>query len=286
MNESNSLEHSYEGTSVLNQFYETSVTLYVEGNDDIPFWNYLFRKFAPKGFYEMEQTHGKEGLQRYIDGIKNGKLRNVVVACDSDYACLLQKTGNPHPLIVTTYGHSIENSMFCKPMLAEYLSRLATSTKDYEEEVGRWISTIENDAYNLLLIDILNDQKPDGKSCKCLTMGFPRYSDGKGNLMPTKMRGVVSVAEQIFSLEDFNHAKRILDSVSKPRFKIIQGHFIEGAVNEFIHEKAKCSLSRNAIYGEFSACRGCDEVECEDIKYIRQEIENAVNYIQSNRQNS
>lgn len=280
-NDSNSLEHSFEGTSVLNQFYETSVTLYVEGDDDIPFWDNLFKKFAPRNFYEMEQTHGKEGLQRYIDGIKNGSLQNVMVACDADYSCISQGTANPNPLIVTTYGHSIENTMFCKPMLCGYLSRLTTSTKDYTGDVEQWISTVENDAYNLLLIDILNDQKPDGKSCRCLTMGFPRYSDGKGYLVQTKMSGVVSAAEQIFSSEDFNHAKGILDSVSKPMFKIMQGHFIEGAVNEFIHEKAKCSLSHKAIYGEFSACRGCDEIECEDLKYVRQEIENAVNFIQS-----
>ena len=277
--ESNSLEHSFEGTCVLNQFYETRVILYVEGNDDIPFWDNLFKKFAPKNFYEMEQTHGKEGLQRYIDGIKDGSLQNVMVACDSDYSCISQSPANSCPLIVTTYGHSIENSMFCKPMLAGYLSRLTTSTKDYMEEVERWISVIENDAYKLLQIDILNDQKPNGKSCKCLTMGFHRFSDGKGNLDKVKTNEAISRAELIFSPEDFDNAKRILNSANKPIYKILQGHFMEDAVNELVHEKAKCSLSRNAIYGEFSVCRGCDEAECEDIKYVRLEIENAVDFI-------
>lgn len=280
--ESNSLEHSFGGISVLNQFYGTSVTLYVEGDDDIPFWNCLFKKFAPKDFYEMEQTHGKEGLLRYIDGIKDGSLQNVMVACDSDYSCILQETSNSNPLIVTTYGHSIENSMFCKSMLAAYLSRITTSTKDYTEEVEQWLSTIENGAYKLLLIDILNAQKPDGNSYRCLTMGFPRFSDKKGNLLQAKVNEVVHEAEQIFSTEDFEKVKEILDSVNKPIYKILQGHFVAGAVNEFIHAKAKGSWPRNAIYGEFSDCRGCCNSECEDIKYVRQEIENAVNYIQSN----
>lgn len=278
--ESNSLEHSFEGLSVLNQFYETSVTLYVEGDDDIPFWNSLFKKFAPKDFYEMEQTHGKEGLQRYIDGIKNGQLQNVIVACDSDYSCILQDSNTAYPLIVTTYGHSIENSMFCKPMLIDYLSRLTTSTKDYTEDVEHWTSAIENDAYKLLQIDILNEQKPNGKSCKCLTMGFPRFSDGKGKLIQAKINEVVRAAEQIFTAEEFEEAKGKVDSVVKPLFKILQGHFVGGAVNEFLHEKANCSLSHKAIYAEFSACRGICDTECEDIKYIKKKIENAVNYIQ------
>lgn len=42
--ESNRLVHSNEGSSVLNQFYGTRVVLYVEGDDDIPFWNELFSK--------------------------------------------------------------------------------------------------------------------------------------------------------------------------------------------------------------------------------------------------
>lgn len=54
---SNSLEHSDAGVSVLNLFNESRVMIYVEGDDDIPFWNHLFKKFAPKDFYTMEQTH-------------------------------------------------------------------------------------------------------------------------------------------------------------------------------------------------------------------------------------
>lgn len=83
------IKHIFEGISVLNQFNETSVMLYVEGDDDIPFWKHLFKKYAPKNFCEIEQTHGKEGLELYKkEEIKNGTLHNVMVACDSDYSCI------------------------------------------------------------------------------------------------------------------------------------------------------------------------------------------------------
>ncbi len=278
----NSLEHSFEGISVLNQFNETSVMLYVEGDDDIPFWKHLFKKYAPKNFCEIEQTHGKKGLEQYKEGIKDGTLHNVMVACDSDYSCISSNTTASHPLIVTTYGHSIENSMFCKPMLADYIARLSTSTADYQEEVEHWVSVIENDAYRLLLIDILNDQKPDGQSCKCLTSGFSRYSDGKGKLRQTEVDKIVNEANQTYSSDDFDNAEAKLASLSKPRFKIFQGHFIEGAVNEFIRAMAHCTLSRKAIYGEFSVCRGFCTTECEDRLFAKKEIEDAVNFVKNN----
>lgn len=282
--ETNNLEHSFEGISVLNQFNETCVMLYVEGDDDIPFWNHLFRKYAPRKFCEIEQTHGKEGLDQYKEGIRNGSLHNVMVACDSDYSCVSANTTESHPLIITTYGHSIENSMFCKPMLADYISRLSTSSDDNQEEVEHWISVIENDAYKLLLIDILNDIKPDGHSCKCLTLGFPRFSDGKGNLRQTEIDKIIDEATKVYSSKDFENAETKLKSLSKPRFKVLQGHFIEGAVNEFIRTKAHCSLPRKAIYGEFSVCRGFCNGECEDMLFVKKEIENAVNYVKNKKQ--
>ena len=82
--ELNILHHSDEAISVLGQFYETKIILYVEGNDDIPFWDNLFKKYAPSHFYEIDQTHGKERLQEISNGIIEGKISNVIVACDAD----------------------------------------------------------------------------------------------------------------------------------------------------------------------------------------------------------
>lgn len=281
--ETNNLEHSFEGISVLNQFNETCVMLYVEGVDDIPFWKHLFKKYAPRKFCEIEQVNGKENLQLYKNGIRNGSLRNVMVACDSDYSCISGYVDS-HPLIVTTYGHSIENSMFCKPMLADYMSRLAKSTYDYQEDVERWMATIEDDAYKLLLIDLLNHIKPKGQSCKCLVLGFPRFSDGKGNLKQTEVDKIYDEAMRIYSSEDVEKVKVKLDALEIPLFKVLQGHFLEGAINEFIRTKAHCSLSRNAIYGEFSVCREFCNGECEDRLFVKKEIENAVNYVKNKKQ--
>lgn len=278
---SNSLAHSNGGISVLNQFYGTNVMLYVEGDDDIPFWDNLFRRFSPPNFYTIEQTHGKEVLQTYINGIKDGTLSNVMVACDSDYSALLETEIVTHPLIVTTFGHSIENTMFCIPMLASYICRLKKTTENLSASVSTWIHVFEDKGRELLKIDVLNALKPRGQSCKCLNKGFPRFSDGKGYFDDTKLSTFLHQTRNVYTEDERGEVEEKLNASSRPIYKVIQGHFIEGATNEYIRKEAGCSLSRSAIYAEFSYCRRLCDNMCEDLIYVKTEIENAVQHLNS-----
>lgn len=72
-----------------------------------------------------------------------------------------------------------------------------------------------------------------------------------------------------------------LKALDKPLYKIIHGHFIEGATNEYIRKESGCTLSRSAIYAEFSNCRRLCEEICEDLTFVKAEIENAVQFIKS-----
>lgn len=278
---SNRLSHSNGGTSVLNQFYDTTIMLYVEGDDDITFWDNLFMRYSPPNFYTIEQTHGKEGLQTYIDGIKDGTLSNVIVACDSDYSAFSESGVEAHPLIVTTFGHSIENTMFCIPMLVSYIRRLKKTSEDFSESVVTWISVLEETGQDLWKIDILNSLKPRGHSCKCLTKGFPRFSNGKGYFDDSKLSNFLNQTSNVYTDEEKNEVEEKLKALDKPLYKIIQGHFIEGATNEYIRKESGCTLSRSAIYAEFSNCRRLCEEICEDLTFVKAEIENAVQFIKS-----
>ena len=46
-----------------------------------------------------------------------------------------------------------------------------------------------------------------------------------------------------------------------------------------LRKNASCSLSRKAIYAEFSCCRDLCKESCKDIEFIKTEINNAVEYI-------
>lgn len=101
--ENNQLVHSAAAINVTHQFYDKRFMLYVEGDDDIVFWDEHFKKYMPSTFYEIEQVHGKENLTRYIEGIKDGTLQNVVVACDSDFTLFLEIDPLNSPFIIKTY---------------------------------------------------------------------------------------------------------------------------------------------------------------------------------------
>lgn len=184
-------------------------------------------------------------------------------------------------MIVTTYGHSIENTMFCVPMMASYIGRLKATSESMAEEVVTWISSLEEKGRELLKIDILN-LKPGGNSCKCLTCGFPYFSNGKGALDEEKVSGFLKQVNSVYTEKEKTEVDAKLSALDKPLCKIMQGHFIGGAASEFIRKKSECQLSRKAIYAEFSICRSnlCQEL-CEDLKFMKNEIEKAVNYVQN-----
>ena len=112
--EEDKLIHSDSAISITHKFYNSQVMVYVEGDDDIPFWDELFRKRVPIDFYTIEQVGGKNNLRKHINAIKRGDITNVIVACDSDYNRILYDTTSTlynNPLIIMTHGHSIENTI-------------------------------------------------------------------------------------------------------------------------------------------------------------------------------
>ena len=111
--EENKLTHSDDAISVTHKFYNKQYMVYVEGDDDVSFWDSVFSKVA-SGKYEIESLNGISGeMQTYIKKVTDGAIFNVIIACDKDYTSYLESDPYDNQYIVTTYGHSIENTMFC-----------------------------------------------------------------------------------------------------------------------------------------------------------------------------
>ncbi len=129
--------------------------LYVEGDDDISFWHLQFNRYISEKEYEIQKVDGKENLDPYINGILNGDMENIVVACDSDYT-EFQEGQLSHICIVRTYGHSIENTMFCPVYVAKYLRKFTKTTTDYTQDIRSWFENFCNSANCLLPYEIKN----------------------------------------------------------------------------------------------------------------------------------
>ncbi len=59
------LEYSVGAKNVLTRFYRVDKMLYVEGDDDVPFWEFMFEKFADFNV-EVQEVGGKEELRKYV----------------------------------------------------------------------------------------------------------------------------------------------------------------------------------------------------------------------------
>ncbi|MDM9086694.1 DUF4435 domain-containing protein [Klebsiella pneumoniae] len=80
INDSNAENFSWsnEAENVISLFYDADIMVYVEGEDDIAFWEIIFKKNG-RFNVEVQDVGGCEALQPYIE--KNNLRRNKRHSC-------------------------------------------------------------------------------------------------------------------------------------------------------------------------------------------------------------
>ena len=122
--------------SLKSQKAPQTVQIYVENEDDIPFWRDIFERYAPQlpikiSFPSYTLARGKNHILK----CQAGKF--LLLCVDSDYDYLLQHTTetsrriNTNPYIFQTYTYSIENYK----CYAESLKHVCVSTSLNDEEL-------------------------------------------------------------------------------------------------------------------------------------------------------
>ncbi len=105
------------------------ILVYVENEDDVPFWKHIFNKFKLKTLitpstHETDLTRGKENVLSFAD--RAGKF--LLLCVDSDYDYLLQDTTkqsrqiNQNPYIFQTYTYATENYKCWAESLAQLIT--------------------------------------------------------------------------------------------------------------------------------------------------------------------
>ena len=125
--------------------------VYVEGDDDIPFWNYYF----PSDICQIECVGGCENLTEKIDNIERGLLK-CIVACDADYS-FYHDDVQEHKLVVRTESHSIECLLYCPYKLNYLLQKHSRRIVDFTPSIISKYQQFETDIEELVLYDITND---------------------------------------------------------------------------------------------------------------------------------
>lgn len=280
--ENNQLHHSNRAINIIHQFYNKKFMLYVEGDDDIVFWDENFRKYMPSDFYQIEQVHGKENLDTYITGIKDGSLKNVVVACDSDFTDFSETNLLDNLFIVKTYGHSIENTMFCPYSVATYIRRLSKTSFDYLPEVIEWFNLFCSSAKKLIPYEIENEINPTHCAVlpKIFNKGFMYFqsSQEKIHLDEEKVNTHIQSIRVDFDPNRISEIEQKINDDQRETRYLIQGHFIADAIMNYIRMRVKqikgktVSLSNDAIYESIVDCKNPCNSLCNDKLFLKTQI--------------
>jgi hypothetical protein len=145
-----------------------SLTIAVEGKDDMAFWSFVFDRSDLRNKYKIfknynyptPQSSGKNTLKHYLPHTQ----RDFAICIDSDYDYLLENTDWHRPFVFQTFTYSIENYYCYVPSLAAVLSRAAnlpfnTERFNFEDIFIRQFSEIIYE----LLVESLQESQDTGR---------------------------------------------------------------------------------------------------------------------------
>ena len=246
------LNYSIEAKNVLNKFHSVEKIVYVEGGDDIIFWEFLFKKFSGMAV-KAEEVGGRVELQFIINEIKNDG-GSFLVAIDSDFDWLY--SNEQHPQIFSTFGYSIENSIISAETLQSLICRLARVSRHRvsKQKCQEWLSDINKKVQPIVMVDIAN--RHHSYQLKVLSDNCNRFLLSK----KSSQLCCKKIAEHIMGLGVDVPAELREEIMAQMNLRgliyvdILRGHFLISAALQFIKEyvaelSSAVSISREMLFG-------------------------------------
>lgn len=276
-----SISYSLEALRVKAKFYGKKAMIYVEGRDDINFWD----QFFDRNVFELESVGGFSNLKSYIEKLEKNE-KSFIVACDSDYS-YFTKSEYSSALIVTTYGHSIENMMYCPFNLSEVVRKLSKSSVESVSTIEKWFDTFIQSAHPLLLREIINvtyrsqENKVEifGRTCAPFCKNNPDYE-----LDDSKIAKFCKDNESYFPEDELERIDRDVQRNGRGERYLIKGHFLtEGIRRLIIYLASKNSLSgrrvrlsQDELYALTVHCPRCGQIHCCEKEFLMSHVEAAI----------
>lgn len=270
----NTLPYSESALRVKAAFYNKRAMVYVEGTDDIIFWE----QFFDKNVYKVEDVGGCGNFKTYIQRLNNGE-KSFVVAGDLDYSPYKPPICTSK-LYVTTYSHSIENMMYCPHNINHAVQRLARDSRidsigEIEAFYDRFIAGVEN----LLILDAANNIYDKGVSIfgdSCYRFldqeNLPEIDSSLVNNFYNSKIGQ-------FEAHEINAVKTILQTEPRPKRLLVKGHFLTEAIRLWINKRVPAisnknpQLNRDTLYETLVTCHDICVPVCIERKHIFDQID-------------
>ncbi|MDY0207130.1 MAG: DUF4435 domain-containing protein [Pseudomonas sp.] len=226
--------YSVDAENITNLFYDKDFILYVEGDDDIPFWNSVFNLYSDFTF-EIISLNGSEEIDEKIRLIMSNGL-DVLVARDKDYKDI-EGSLVCHDKVVYTYGYSIENSLYSKLVLKDVLFKLSKGRSRRSEDMDSdsWYEDFVSSTRQLVTIDA---------SSHLSGAGIRVMGDNCSQFVMSKKIPIINNDKLIDYFSSINvqdidphYIEIVSDKINElgyPLYRHIRGHFLKTAIQAYI----------------------------------------------------
>lgn len=246
------LDNSYsdDALNVRSAFFGVKAIIYVEGDDDVLFWQEVFSRITNECF-EVESLGGSSALDEYIAKIASGQIK-AIAARDADFIPIL-KMCSPDPKVVYTFGYSIENSLYTSATVAQLVKIWCKSPKFSTRKCADWLNQLASIVEPLVIFDAANAISGSGVSTIGDNCGRYMKNSTSTTICPDKVSAaLVKIAENI-PPKKVDDARKIIGTKSEDVLRNIRGHFLASAVHRYIVGNAKefgkkVSISAESLY--------------------------------------
>lgn len=269
------LNYSPQGLNALNRFHRTENVIYVEGNDDIPFWRTVFRLAGIENMY-LRVAGGRSEIEK-LERLIVEESVSIVVARDSDYTKLFEKQID-HPRIIYTYGYSIENTLYCPRNIAVAVSNLSRSEDENIERVEDWLTSLVGAIRPLLIFDVANELF--GRGIRVLGNNCSRFLKNSSSIevSQAKIDAYIQSITERFTPQELQEAASLVESYTRAQIFLIRGHFLTNLVINFVkRESSLTSMSQDMIYSLMLGQLPAHCKDNEDIVHLRTKIRSMSN---------
>lgn len=244
------LEYSTDALNAKSAFYRAKAIVYVEGDDDVLFWEELFSK-VPEFSAVIESVGGSGELDKYIAQIENGKL-DAIAARDADFLRFQGMVANTSRVIYT-FGYSMENSLYTSEVIHHIARSWCKSPSLTNAQCTKWLNELGTAFAPLIALDIANSVSDAGASV--LADNCTRYMTGQSSAIPCSVRIGTHVAdvEPRIPKQAVASAKKAVLSSKTGSIDNLRGHLLATAVLKFLLQTAKSlgkkiNVSMDALY--------------------------------------
>lgn len=242
------LEYSNDALNVRSAFFDAEITMYVEGDDDVLFWEIIIPTEL-KNKVHIEPLGGSQEVDRYIKKIEKNEI-NAIAARDSDFT--FRQSTQTHKRIIYTAGYSIENTIYTAETIHQTVRAWCKASSINSKQTIDWLKSLETSLYDLIHYDIANEVYNKGISI--MPDNCTKLMEDQKSPHPciVKISSHIKNISPHFKPSEINKCKSIIPKGRKLT-DFMRGHFLASAVLKYIAATAtqlnrKITISADSLY--------------------------------------